>query len=657
MKKLLYTAFALAMVFGSAACNKDTLQDVYDHLDTTVVKPVHRDVTYTLTAADYTAIKTTASVVASTDDEKKLANAVSTNGALNKFATADRFVPAILKKAFPALNKNSSVKLTYNYSLEAPEYLAKLGAAQTYTVSAADYEALWDGAANYFTPAKSAEANLPKILKAANTSAVDGDILIASFKYSDIEPVQGAPVPTFVSEDFESYAAYDVCEKNGWTAANTTGTKKFLARNRNNNSYAQISAYGGLMEATESWMISPRVKIGTEGGSLSFDVVTAYFTHNGLKVLISTEANAATKPETAKWDDVTAKFTIPAEPANGYSASATAGTLALDAYKGKQIFVAFKYNGDNTNQAALKTTTYQIDNVKIGRETGVRTRSMITTPVARNLIYTYKGTKWEPYENAFILNQADYAAMGLASKPYLSADAVAKYMPAYLAKKVEYAAEGDKKTVLYNSSATAKRASDWILIGGKWQAVPNYETRTEQFMHTGSEWIFDPAINYTLVTSDYQLMADYVLNHPTLNVYKQDTYTNCEWYYGFNAYYVNVNLRIEGSTRSTRDIPCSKENDKELHSLKTVEEKIALLWKRLEKEGMPIFLSRRFPDAVTEVKGIPQLYHLTVNIYGHDGVISDTNIYRMTFKVVKVGTAGSPATFEFVEKANLGAAL
>lgn len=251
----------------------------------------------------------------------------------------------------------------------------------------------------------------------------------------------------------------------------------------------------------------------------------------------------------------------------------------------------------------------------------------------------------------YILTEDDYSAMG---KTALSAADAPNYLPILLQLKYPFAQNGDVKVIVYKTPSAANTANEYIYENGVWSPVSFIEKRTEQFIKVaGGKWVFDPTVHHTMVKADYQLMVDYVLNHPVLYVYNRigaqgTPYLNEEWYYGFNAYYDNVSLRVSGSVSSSRDVPCSREYDTELHSLATDEEKYEFLWKRLCEEGMIIYLQLKFPDAVAISNGVPVEYHITAKVY-YGPTANDAKFYVFLYKTLTSGTNETPPTFEFLD--------
>ncbi len=226
------------------------------------------------------------------------------------------------------------------------------------------------------------------------------------------------------------------------------------------------------------------------------------------------------------------------------------------------------------------------------------------------------------------------------------------FLPHWLQVKYPIAYKGDIRMIRYvffmgSALGSETRFGLYMYNGEAWQPY----THTEQFIKgSNGKWLFDPAVSITMTRADYQLIVTRVLEDPVLGVYQYNTpRTNEEWYFGFNAYYDNINMRPEGGTTSCRDgITSSLEHDTVLHSLGSYDEKMDLLWKRLNEEGMPLFLQTKYPEAVAEVSGITVNYKITAKVYFGPSS-ADAKMYTWTYKTLTSGTTGTPPTFEFIE--------
>ena len=156
-----------------------------------------RTVDYTLTDADYKNIVTNKDNIAlakaeCTPEDSSAYTAflqVATDLAFNKIAVADVYVPAFLAAKFPQFSKGSLFNITYKTCEGAPAYLSTFAATTKYTLSTADYDAIWgEGKTGtyYLTP-----ATMMQLTSVLPTEAEEGAILAVVYDYKDTEPSFG----------------------------------------------------------------------------------------------------------------------------------------------------------------------------------------------------------------------------------------------------------------------------------------------------------------------------------------------------------------------------------------------------------------------------------------------------------------------------------
>ena len=156
-----------------------------------------RTIDYTLTEADYKNIVTNKDNIAlalaeCTAEDSSAYTAflqVATDLAFNKIAVADVYVPAFLAAKFPQLSKGSLFNITYKTCDGAPAYLSTFAATTKYTLSTADYDAIWgEGKTGtyYLTP-----ATMMQLTSVLPAEAEEGAILAVVYDYKDTEPVFG----------------------------------------------------------------------------------------------------------------------------------------------------------------------------------------------------------------------------------------------------------------------------------------------------------------------------------------------------------------------------------------------------------------------------------------------------------------------------------
>lgn len=151
----------------------------------------------------------------------------------------------------------------------------------------------------------------------------------------------------------------------GWQNIAEAGNKKYENKFFGSTKYAQITAFQSNQNEVVSWLITPPINVdNTANEVLTFDTKAGY--HNGatLKVLISTDYNESITPWAATWTELPA--VLSQGQLTGYPSNFTnSGSINLNNYAGT-IHLAFKYEGgDQSETSNDRTTTWQIDNIKI----------------------------------------------------------------------------------------------------------------------------------------------------------------------------------------------------------------------------------------------------------------------------------------------------
>lgn len=105
---------------------------------------------------------------------------------------------------------------------------------------------------------------------------------------------------------------------------------------------AKMSGYaGGANNQNEDWLISPQISLaGKTGVTISFEEAINYITsYDDLKVLVSTNYDGTSNPNTATWTELSG-FTR--APGNNWT-FVQSGEVSLSAFEGQNIRIAFKY--------------------------------------------------------------------------------------------------------------------------------------------------------------------------------------------------------------------------------------------------------------------------------------------------------------------------
>jgi len=171
----------------------------------------------------------------------------------------------------------------------------------------------------------------------------------------------GGNAVTTIDEDFESQTNYEDIDIEGWLNFAESGTRAWQGKEYSNNIYAQATAYNSGEDLNVSWLITPPIDFDVYNNEkIIFETAKAYWNHNGLEVLISTDFDG-TNVSTATWEPLDAVIAGENDPDHEWISS---GEVDLSSYTGTG-YIAFKYTGSDTNG---ETTSYRIDNIHLSHE-------------------------------------------------------------------------------------------------------------------------------------------------------------------------------------------------------------------------------------------------------------------------------------------------
>lgn len=597
------------LIIGLSSCNP--MNDIYTQLDKQV-QPPKATYSYTLTDADYSSISSAAKADATTDAEKAIAASIASTNSLPD-GYAEKYIPAVLLELHPSLGKGSSANITYNYNNGY-----KTLTVDKYTLTDADYGTMGGAVAvyKYFSPSNPPEDYVPALLSTKYPDATDGSYEMVTYQYSTTDPQVGEV--TVLDAEFksnsslESFDSVSVAGAQGWTST----------------SYgAKMSGYSSGAKDNEDWLISPAIDLnGYTNAKLQLNQAINYLNDqwDQVQVVISTDYDGnKNNIASATWTPVT----IDTLPTGGSWTFVTSEKVDISAYDGKTIYVAFKYLSTTSNAA-----TWEIDWLKVYGT--VPSKAAINAPAATSGLYHLSGSTWSDVASSdyYELVAADYNSMGSPGKydNFSSSDNPDNYLPQFLTAKYPYAQEGDQMLVVYKYYAgggvTETRIDEYVVTDGAWVKYAAILAKTSQFVNVGDHWIFDPTIRHTMVSADYQMIVDYVKADATLSQYV-DSYGTAESYYGASAYYSEFNGLV------------SQHTDPAFDGLSDAEAQ-ALVQQRI-KEGIIIFLKKKYTSAVAQVSGVDVMYEITYTFYTGGAPVN----YTSTFQCTK--SAPSP-DFEFV---------
>ena len=304
---------------------------------------------------------------------------------------------------------------------------------------------------------------------------------------------------------------------------------------------------------------------------------------------------------TANWTSIKSEINMPA--GNSWT-FVNSGDVSLNAYEGETINIAFKYLSSADNAA-----TWEISEIKITEGDKI----LEGEPYELNDMYKYDNGMWMKLSDVLYLNPKDYDEMGAPGKyDSFSADALPKdYLPKYLDNVYPTAGEGVDAIVVYKYytgiEGTVTIATQYSYANGAWKSAYDYiETATNQFVHNGIEWLFDPTITFTMTSAHYQTVVDYVRD--TYGEEYINSYKTADFIYGADAYYGNFDLADWDQTKfDTWD--------------EAIEEALSL--------GL---LPSLYPNATVQVNGVDMFYQVIFQTYG-----DPAGNFMMRFSVSKEG--------------------
>ncbi|MFO7844220.1 MAG: choice-of-anchor J domain-containing protein [Bacteroidales bacterium] len=589
------------------------MDDVYKELDERV-EPYHENIEYTLTSNDYETLTSYALADAENELDSTWAEYLSNFKAFNdSFAGAD-YVPYLLSDLFPALNKSSAANVTFNHIAELPDELAAYTNTIFYQLSSTDYESISSsvGEVGYFYPDYSPDLFIPGILSSSITDATQDDIYRVNYLFSDKKPVipETAAVTTYSEEFTENLNAVD-------TFSIVGDAQRWEWDSYGSDTYAKMSGYDGGANENEDWLVTPEITVNT-GVNTILNIIQAINFLNDqmeqLDILVSTDYTGDVT--TASWTSIKDDVNMPAGNSWTFVES---GDVSLNAFEGETINIAFKYTSSTSNAA-----TWEISDIKVLEGEKI----LEDEPYELNDYYQYDQGAWVKMSEVYYLNPKDYDAMGSPGNydNFSGDDSPRDYIPNLLRSMYPTAGEGVSKFVVYKYytgiEGTLTLADEYTYTNGEWQSLYNYiDETTQQFIHNGENWVFDPTIEFTMSGTDYQTIVDYVKNEISQDYI--DSYGTGEFYYGASSYYSNFDLRL--GKRDEFNIPGFDGLSQD--------EAIDETWKRIP-EAIDILLKQKYPEATAAVSGVDVHYYVTFYTYEHD---LSKNYYTIHFQCTKDG--------------------
>ncbi|MCZ4693544.1 hypothetical protein DWB61_00825 [Ancylomarina euxinus] len=159
--------------------------------------------------------------------------------------------------------------------------------------------------------------------------------------------------------DFTGQVVEKSITSEGWHNIKEKGSRDWIAKVFNNDTYAQSTGYKATDDEIVSWLISPAVSVSTQK-VFSVSTSKAYWAHADTKhplEIVYADDFDGSNYKTATWQ--TLDVTV-AQKSDGDNAWISSGNVNLPVIDGKHISIAFKYIGSKT-----ETTTYRLDKIKV----------------------------------------------------------------------------------------------------------------------------------------------------------------------------------------------------------------------------------------------------------------------------------------------------
>lgn len=162
---------------------------------------------------------------------------------------------------------------------------------------------------------------------------------------------------TSIDEDFGGQANYTDINVDGWLNVALEGSRRWQGKEFESETYAQATSFNSE-EENECWLITVGIDLDAMTMPMAeFETAMAFWEHDGLEVLFSTDFNGANIAD-ATWEPLDCTIADQNDPDHDWIPS---GQIDLSGYSGKG-YIAFKYKGNDLNGS---TTSYRVDNVKV----------------------------------------------------------------------------------------------------------------------------------------------------------------------------------------------------------------------------------------------------------------------------------------------------
>lgn len=411
----------------------------------------------------------------------------------NTFSSDDEAkntIPGILNDEFPQLGDGSAVTVSYNLQSSAIEPVAPYTSATDYILGKDDYSFISSraGQVGYINDID----HIADILAENISDPANGQVVAVTYDYSPVSYDKAGVI--LLKEDFET--ADDL---SAYQAVNQQGDNEWeIYSSSSGYKAARMSGFADGNVPNEDWLILPAVDLsGFDQAILNVSQVIHFLGDavigNEIAIKISTDYDGS-NIASATWTNLTFD-----QWPEGNSYDIVDGEASLAAWGDEEVHLAFYYK--STTDFAPQ---WRIDEISVAEGEVVKTEK-------RNNFYEYSGSEWVLSEDVYLLNPADYDAMGAPGQydNFSSSVSATNYLPQFLNQKYPYAQEEDQIVVIYkyfssSAGATQYRGNIYTFQNSEWVGFKP----SLQFVKEEGVWVPDNTIAYALTADDYIAIAD-----------------------------------------------------------------------------------------------------------------------------------------------------
>ncbi len=468
MKHILNIAVLSALVLTGCG------DDYVDKFDGTIAEEFTSATSsqYTLTSSDYSSIASNSTNKALADSAgltDELAS-VGTNKYFNDNISADEYLPAFLKDLYYDAELGSTVTVTYNQYKETSSYLSEFTSFGSYTLSSDDYSSVWTGAvsASYLTP--ETESKIATILSSAVSDPAEGDAIVVSYAYDDVEPAQteGASSSTGTTASYDTvYVATTTFDGAGRyvVAAEYEGSYYPWGRlSSDSYSYGYMSGTATTANADGNLEGVAYYAIDVEKATDGYTLMNAL----GQYIYLS-----------GSYNSFNVKTSLDGSPYWTFTANEDGTFSIVNTEKEKTIMYSPSYGSFGAYPYDSSYDSYVFPSLFKEEISEGGTKAATEVQANKSALYRYDGSAWVEYSTddvrLDVIQPATYATLGSET-----IDNEETFFPTYLALQLPYAEDGACVAVVYNTSS-GYTISEFTYSDGTWAESADYTVETMDF--------------------------------------------------------------------------------------------------------------------------------------------------------------------------------